>query len=266
MGLILFIPFYLGTGATSLEAIMQAVEMNTAQFQNLREELKIQEIRRMRNALNCWRTNNRTMVESAEFKHSVINYYERAVNVDSTGIIITARCMVSNEVFCYNELTPAHLVKHSTPHLMRCYGLLPSDIDNPRNGVLILKAIEESFDRLDACFLFNSFSGKISFKVLRPDLIDCRIYPSSNTEKRTFKDIDGVELQLPTDTGSCPYKRVLSMHAKYAFARALQYGWIVMTETLYTYFNVSDKELEEPDFIQPLSWQDLKYDDIMSFI
>ena len=124
MGLILFIPFYLGTGATSLEAIMQAVEMNTAQFQNqfqnLREELKIQEIRRMRNALNCWRTNNRTMVESAEFKHSVINYYERAVNVDSTGIIITARCMVSNEVFCYNELTPAHLVKHSTPHLMRC--------------------------------------------------------------------------------------------------------------------------------------------------
>ena len=56
------------------------------------------------------------------------------------------------------------------------------------------------------------------------------------------------------------------MHAKYAFARALQYGWIVMTETLDTYFNVSDKELEEPDFIQPLSWQDLKYDDIMSFI
>lgn len=241
--------------------------MNTAQFQNLIEELKTQEIRRMRNALNCWRTNYRTMVESAEFKRSVINYYERAVDVDSTGKIITARCMVSNEVFCYNELTPVHLVKHSTPHLMRCYGLLPSDIDNPRNGVLILKAIEESFDRLDACFLFDSFTGKISFKVLRPDIMDCRIYPSSHAGTRTFSDIDGAELKLPTNTtGSCPYKRVLSMHAKYAFARALQYGWIEGTETLDTYFNVSDVELEEPDFIQPLSWQDLNYDDFMSFI
>ena len=38
------------------------------------------------------------------------------------------------------------------------------------------------------------------------------------------------------------------MHAKYAFARALQYGWIVMTETLDTYFNVSDEGLEEPEF------------------
>ena len=247
------------------QAVEKAVEINTAQLQNLREELKTQEIRRMRNALNCWRTNNRTMIESSEFKHSVINYYKRTVNVDSNGRIITARCMVSNEVFGYNELTPAHLVKHRTPELMSCYGLLPSDIDNPRNGVLILKAIEESFDRLDACFLFNRLSGKISFKVLRPELMDSRIHPSSNTELRTFSDIDGAELQLPTDTGSCPYKRVLSMHAKYAFARALQYGWIVGTETLDTYFNVSDGGLEEPDFIQPLSWQDMKYDDIMSF-
>ena len=78
--------------------------------------------------------------------------------------------------------------------------------------------------------------------------MDCRIYPSSKAELRTFSDIDGVELQLPTDTGSCPYKRVLSMHAKYAFTRALQYGWIVETETLDTYFNVSDGDMEEPDF------------------
>mmetsp|Transcript_8931 Transcript_8931/g.12389 ORF Transcript_8931/g.12389 Transcript_8931/m.12389 type:complete len:223 (-) Transcript_8931:175-843(-) len=221
---------------------------------------------RMRNALNCWRINNRTMVESTEFKRSVINYYGRAVDVDSNGKILSARCMVSNDVFSYNELTPAHLVKHSTPQLMRCYGLQPSDIDNPRNGVLILKAIEESFDRLDTCFLFNSFSGKLTFKVLRPYLMECRICPSSNTVMKTFGDIDGKELQLPTDSGSCPYKRVLSMHAKYAFARALQYGWIVPTETLDTYFSVSDEDLEEPDFIQPLSWQDMKYDDIMSFI
>ena len=37
----------------------------------------------MRKELNCWRTNNRTMIESAEFKRSVINYYKRTVNVDS---------------------------------------------------------------------------------------------------------------------------------------------------------------------------------------
>ena len=64
---------------------MQAVEMNTAQFQNLREELKTQEIRRMRSTLNCWRTNNRTMVKSSEFKRSVISYYNGAIDVDVLG-------------------------------------------------------------------------------------------------------------------------------------------------------------------------------------
>ena len=55
------------------------------------------------------------------------------------------------------------------------------------------------------------------------------------------------------------------MHAKYAFLRAFQYGWIVRTETLDTYFNVSDEGQEEPEFL-PLSWRELNYDEIMGFI
>ena len=78
--------------AISLEAIIQAqfqhlreaVASNSAQVQvltgtveNLSEGVRVQEVRRLRNALNCWRTNNRTMVESAEeFKCSDINYYK----------------------------------------------------------------------------------------------------------------------------------------------------------------------------------------------
>ena len=173
--------------------------------------------------------------------------------------------MIANEVFNYDELTSAHLVKHCTPELMTCYGLSPSEIDSPRNGILILKKIEESFDRLDVCFLYNGFDQKLRLKVLKPELLNCRIFPSSTTELRTFRDIDGAELMQP-DSDTCPYRRILSMHVKYAYARALSLGWICDSEMINTYFNASDDGLQEHECIKTLTWAEMKYNEIESFI
>ena len=148
---------------------------------------------------------------------------------------------------------------------MACYGLPPSEIDNPRNGILILKKIEESFDRLDVCFLYDGFNQKIHLKVLRPELLACRISPSSATEFRTFQDIDGAELMQPNPE-TRPYRRILSMHAKYAFARALNLGWINDTELINTYFSASDDGLQEHECINTLSWAEMKYNEIESFV
>ena len=118
----------------------------------MRAELVAAEIRRVRKEMNCWITNYRTIQESTEFKLAVIGYYGRAVSVVH-GKIVSARCMVSDVVAQYGELRPAHLVKHSTPHLMAFYSLSPLEVDHPRNGMLMLDAIEKAFDHLDVCFL-----------------------------------------------------------------------------------------------------------------
>lgn len=248
-----------------LRRLEEGVQQNKAAVDVLGEGLRQNEIRRMKKTLNCWRTNNRTQVESSEFKRAVINYYQRAGNVNSSGDIVTARCMIADAVFNYDELTPAHLVKHCTPELMVCYGLPPSEIDSPRNGILILKKIEESFDRLDVCFLYDGFLQKLRLKVLRPELLNQRISPSSATELRTFRDIDGAELMQP-NPDTRPYRRILSMHAKYAFARALSFHWIDNTELIDTYFSASDDGLQEPGCINTLSWAEMNYEEIEAFV
>jgi hypothetical protein len=203
------------------------------------------------------------MVESTEFKLAVIAYYGRQVST-AHGKITSARCMVSDAVAQYGDLRPAHLVKHSTPNLLALYGISPLEVNSPRNGVLLLDSIEKAFDRLDACFLYDPITSELLFKVLNPNLLTSRIQPSSAVELRTFADIDGATLQCPA--GQLPYRRILSVHAKFSYSRALSFGWIANTAQLNTYFNLSSAGLEEPACINGIAWQQLNYTEIITTI
>jgi hypothetical protein len=239
----------------------QAVLSTTTE--EIRAGLVVAEIKRTSKELNCWLTNCRTQQESTEFKHSVIAFYGREVS--SIGDrIVTARCMVSNAVAPYGDLRPTHLVKHGRPYLMALYGLNPLEIDNPRNGILMLDSIEKAFDHLDVCFLYNAMTQQLTLKVVHRALMTKSILPNSTLELRTFADIDGSVLQYRA--GSLPYRRVLSVHAKFAFSRALSHGWIENTEHLATYFNVSQAGLEEPQCIRDLTWEQLNYADIITTV
>jgi hypothetical protein len=252
---------------TATEQVVTATEQIRTDMaiatEQIRTDMAAAEIRRVRKELNCWVTNYRTLQESSEFKHEVIRFYGRGVSVVGDRVI-TARCMVSNAVVAYSELRPAHLVKHSTPHLMTLYGLSPLEIDNPRNGILILDSIEKAFDHLDVCFLYNAMTQVLTFKVMNPTFNSKRILPYSSAELRTFGDIDGNVLQCAV--GCLPYMRVLSVHTKFSFSRALSMGWIKNTEALVTYFNVSETGLREPECIRDLTWEQMNYTDIITTI
>lgn len=174
--------------------------------------------------------------------------------------VVTARCMVPGKVVPYEE-RPAHLVKHRTPHLLVMYGLNPLEIDHPRNGILMLDSIEKAFNHLGVCFLDNAMDQELTLKVTNPNILTKQILPISTVELRTFADIDGSVLQYRT--GCFPYRRVLSVDAKFAFSRAVSYGWIANTETLATYFTVSEAGLDEPECIRDLTWEQMNYTDIL---
>ena len=146
--------------------------------------------------------------------------------------------MVTNTEVPYKELCPAHLVKHSTPALMAAYGLSPGLIDNPRNGILILKTIELEFDHKNVCFVRNPITNVIHLRVLNPDINTKRVHPTSVTELRTFADLN--DAQLLYLENRWPYRRIPYMHAKFSFARALQHGWIADSAVLDNYFAVSE--------------------------
>jgi hypothetical protein len=237
-------------------ATMQAALATATTIEEIKTGLAVAEVRRIRKELNCWLTNCRTQQESTEF-------YGRAVTFIGDRIV-TARCMVSDAVAPYGDLRPPHLVKHSRSRLMLLYGLDPQEIDNPRNGILMLDSIATAFDHLDVCFLYNALTQELTLKVLRPELMTKRILPNFALELRTFADIDGSALRHRA--GHLPYRRVLSMHAKFAFSRALSHHWIENTEHLATYFNVSEAGLEEPQCIRDLTWEEMNYADIVNTV
>jgi hypothetical protein len=142
---------------------------------------------------------------------------------------------------------------------MHLYGL-PPDIDHVRNGLLLLEPIELAFDRKDICFLHNSLTDQLVAKVLNPKLMG-ELMPKSGsrgspaTYAQTYGSVDGLALHLPA--GVHPYRRPLSMHAKFAYSRALHFGWIAASTTLDSYFHLSEHGLQEPLGLGLLTWQEV---------
>ena len=219
------------------------------EVRELRRDLVNIELRKLRQDLDCWHSNSRTAYESTFFKDNLATFYgcSRATDTD-------LKCMLTGTFYARNEVRASHIIKRSTDgDTMHLYGL-PADIDNVRNGLLLLEPIEQAFDRKDICFVHNSFTKELVAKVLNPNLITEQMRPQRGPcYGRTFGSIDGQALQLPPNM--FPYRRALNMHAKFAYSRALHLHWITNEVTLDSYFNLSDAGLEEPLGLGHLTWQ-----------
>lgn len=236
------------------EEVKKKLEDTKQEIKTLRDSLAKAEIRRLQKKIDCWHSNNGTETENRQFKDSLANYYQCSVPSGSD-----LKCMVTNRYYPRNEVCACHLVKRATQgDTMHLYGL-PPDINNPRNGILMLEPIEQAFDQKEICFLYDSLTNELKVKVLNPLLVTEPLTALNprKTYPMTYGDIDGLTLQLPT--GIFPYRRVLSMHAKFAYSQALNMGWIADSETLNTYFNISDAGLEEPAGLGELSWHDVHF-------
>jgi len=224
------------------------------EIQALRTDLANAEIRRLRQELDCWHSNSRTVIESTVFKDALAVFYgcTRTTNTD-------LKCMLTGNFYPRPEVRASHIIKRSTDgDTMHLYGL-PPNVDHVRNGLLLLEPIEQAFDRKDICFLYNAISNQLVAKVLNPSLMTELMHksqPRGTTYPMTYGSVDGLVLQLPSAT-TFPYRRALSMHAKFAFSRALHLNWIADSATLDSYFNVSDNGLQEPLGLGLLTWQEV---------
>ena len=103
-------------------------------------------------------------------------------------------------------------------------------------------------------------SNQLVAKVLNPSLtkeLMPKSKPRGTTYPMNYGSVDGLVLQLPSAT-TFPYRRALSMHAKFAFSRALHLNWIIAdSTTLYSYFNISNNGLQEPLGLGLLTWQEV---------
>lgn len=189
------------------------------------------------------------------FKESVAAHYSCTRSTDNY-----LKCMVTGTFYPRHEVRASHIVKRSTDgDTMHLYGL-PPNIDHVRNGLLMLEPIEQAFDRKDICFLYDSLTNQLVAKVLNPNLMG-ELMPKSGprgstaTYTQTYGSVDGLTLHLPA--GVYPYRRALSMHAKFAYSRALHLGWVAASSMLDSYFNVSESGLQEPLGLGLLTWQEV---------
>lgn len=165
--------------------------------------------------------------------------------------------MLTNLSFPSKYCRASHLIKRKTEgDYMNLYNLFSTSIDNPRNGLLLLEPIELLFDRKELCFLYDPLTQKITSKLLNTNLNDTLMVAEDNTPfNMTYGSIDGQELQFPAN--NMPLRRVLSLHAKLSFSKALNQGWIQETEDFESYFKISDEAINEPLGIGDLTWQEV---------
>ncbi len=120
-------------------------------------------------------------------------------------------CQVLNGSYASEHIIGAHVWKHATRgNGLEEFGLQPEDVDSPRNGLVLAKAIGEAFDPLEVCFLYNFLTREIVFHIVDP-LMDKLVYPSTT---HRFHELEGAILQVPQRR--LPFRRLLAWHAIWA--------------------------------------------------
>jgi len=182
---------------------------------------------------DVWSEGKRSKSEQAPFKDSLINTYQRAGPLHSSGAQ-QVLCMVLNKPLVKSKVIASHLWKHAEAKRISILGLDEDDINDSRNGLLLAKIIEEAFDIKHVCFLYNPIQQTFTFRVLNPDLLTKRIYTpdpkiqGDHNYPDTFASLNNQPLHLPN--GVFPYKRVLGFHARCAFKFARRALWITDAE------------------------------------
>ena len=224
--LILFPPFTPHPCASSVQLELTSLRL---EVRELRNEFNVSEY-------DVWTEQGRTEVEQTAFKNGLIKYYRRNSFVPFSNQL---HCMVTSEWHNREDVIASHIWPSKTRGKgLPKFGLSFNDLMNPRNGFLVLKDIEDKFDRKQLCFLYDPLvnPGKYVVKILDPSIRGL-IIKKSKGESRTFESIDGAELQHPP--GKFPYRRLLGFHARCAYAIAREKNWIPPESIFREYFDIS---------------------------
>ena len=204
--------------------------------------------------MDCWKTCFRTTTKQKSFKEALADYY----NCRIKGHTNKLKCMLTGLQLPYDFLAAAHIWKKAKggSGMFELFRLKPSDADDPRNGLLLARRIEEAFDRKDVCFLYSPPKQQLTLYVVNMDgntatrrnplrtTTVAQVKGWKSDQKKlapTFEDLHGRPLLLP-DGILIPFRRILSLHAKFAFQYGKNNGFISQEEfeQFETYSRVSD--------------------------
>lgn len=164
-----------------------------------------------RSRLNCWeRESARTTGSKRDdkFRKKVIAFYDRASNSKKN-----VKCQILDELTpiaeAQDKIIAAHIWKASTRGKgLDEFGLLPKDINSPRNGIFLTKGIEDAFNKQQVCFLYNVLESSLVLWVADHAIMSKTMLGST----KKFADVHQKPLLCPSD--SLPYRRLLSWHAR----------------------------------------------------
>ena len=203
---------------------------------DLRRELNILKEEFNVSEYDIWSEKGRTEIEQTTFKDDMIMYYHRGSVIPFVNQLC---CMVTGQWHPRKDVVAGHIWMSKTRGKgLPKFGLSVNDLMSARNGFLVLKDIEDKFDRKQLCFLYSPLTnqGKFTVKILDPTIRNSIIKMSHDS--RTFQQIDGVELQHPHQ--KFPYRRLLGFHARCSYAKAREKGWISADSVFDEYFDISE--------------------------
>ena len=138
---------------------------------------------------DCYSQSQRSEFEQGPFKVNLIQHYQRA----DPNIPANLICMVLNQSLPSQFVIAAHIYMFSHTKKLRKFGLGESNINDPRNGLLLAKAIETAFDFKHVCFLYNANQQQFVFRVLNPTLFNKPVH--ANFPAITFGSLDPFGVQ-----------------------------------------------------------------------
>jgi hypothetical protein len=186
----------------TMDVIKQQQDVDRAEREVIFREARLSRKRR----LNPWdRESKRSKIRDPLFKRRLIEFYDCKDTSNTRKLF----CQVLNRSYDSEVVIGSHIWKHETKgEGLDDFGIKMTEIDSPRNGLILCKGIEEAFDHLRVCFLYDMFNTRLVFHVADPLLMDKLVAPSSSLK---FRDVDGRELRCPKN--KLPYRRLLSWHA-----------------------------------------------------
>ena len=218
-----------------LESIAALTEVVTRLVHGL-EPFIAEERRKRLLRLDPWRSGNRSVQEQAEFKAALLGFYTCDAEPEAPTKPM-AKCMVSGKVFPRPVVIASHVWKFSTGGAgIDEFGLRVSDLNSPRNGLLLASEIEVAFDTKRVSFSFDSLTDSFTFHVLDSTLLDKKIL--NLTDKKTSQSISGYARldpeSIPTFKNldnekmtwtAYPFRRLLAWHYAVATLHATRFSW-----------------------------------------
>lgn len=168
---------------------------------------------------DIWTDGKRSDVEEADFRVALIKFYERANQTDPAAC---PRCMILDAPLREtHHVIASHIWKSATRGRgLEQFNLDRDDLNDPRNGLLLAKPIEDAFDSKRLCFIWHNDGQCFKLHLLDPLLAATE---ASRQLGRTFGSLQGSVLQCPP--GKRPWRRLLQWHAYCSFAEAKRLKW-----------------------------------------